>query len=77
MAIKNQTIEESKNKQGNGKVAHLAVEEASMEKMKAKISENNNKLIGVYDKLNHFLMLINMLFYFYNGLAGSPKTGNT
>lgn len=66
------------------------VEEATMEKMGAMMFENNNRLIGIYDELTHFLTQVNiyrnrglsdthdlaMFLQLYNGLPWSRKTGN-
>ena len=74
---------------GNGKVADWAIEEASMEKMGAKMCDNSNKIIGIYEELTHFLTQINiyrnrglsdthdlaMFLQLYNGLPWSRRTG--
>lgn len=84
-----QRIEERRIKDGIGKGADWVVEEASMEKMGAMMNENDNKMIGIYDELTHFLTQIKvyrnrglsdthdlaMLLQLYNGLPWSRKTG--
>ena len=87
--VRKRVIESEKLTSNNETLPDWAVEEASMEKMGVMMSENGNKLIGIYDEITHFLTQINvfrnrglsdthdlaMFLQLYNGLPWSRKTG--
>ena len=87
--VRKRVVESEKSKGKKETVAEWVVEEASMEKMGAMMCDNDNKLIGLYDEITHFLTQINvyrnrglsdthdlaMFLQLYNGLPWSRKTG--